>query len=95
MENTNRSGARKRFVTGHHSLPQHFGAATACALNPQRNFRPLIFEKQPANRPIARKIQLELNFLGPFVLASFVCFGAIPGDRDPRFSLLRVRNTLI
>jgi hypothetical protein len=90
MENTNRSGARKRFLTGHHSLPQHFGAATACSANSQPNFRPLIFEKQPANHTNRAKDPAGLNFLGPFVLASFVCFGAIPGDRDsPIFPVAR------
>jgi hypothetical protein len=57
MGNTNRSGARKRFLTGHHSLPQHFGAATTCSLNS--------------------------------LFGSFLVIGI------PRFSLLRVRNTLI
>jgi hypothetical protein len=71
MENTNRSGARKRFLTGHHSLPQHFGAATACALNPQRNFRPLIFEKQPANRTNCAKDPAGIKFSGS------LCFSVI------------------
>jgi hypothetical protein len=67
MENTNRSGARKRFLTGHHSLPQHFGAATACSLNSQ----PMIFEKQPANHANRAKGPAGIKFSGS------LCFSVI------------------
>ena len=89
---TNRSGGRKRFLTDHRSLPQHFGAATACSLNSQHILSQLLPTdlRKTARRitPITRKIQLKLHSLSPFVLASFVCFGGsslfvcIRGDSD-------------
>jgi prepilin-type N-terminal cleavage/methylation domain-containing protein len=82
------TGVGKHFLSDHHSLPQYFGAATACSLNSQ----PIIFGKQPANHTNRAKDPAGLNFLGSLcfsvilrVLWRSSLFGAIPRGRDPRF----------